>query len=114
MKKMRRILALVLALAAIVTTFRTVPVQAAKNYYYDYKKSVNYYYSNGKWKKSGTTTYKYNKKGQTTEYSYMTDNWSDKSKYSYDSKGRRTKSLSYYNGDYEGKTNIKRTISIKI
>lgn len=103
MKQIRRIAAFILVLSIILSTVIYVPSQAASNnYWWAYSKCVSYYYNEGKWEKTSTSTNSYDKKGRTTVSTYKSENWSSKTKYSYNSKGYTT--TNYENGKKTGKT----------
>ena len=102
MKRFRSLLSLTLIIAMLLGIVNPVSVSAASNkYYWNYAKSVEYRYNDGKWKQYSVSNYKFDKKGRNTKYTYKTKDWSYSYKVSYNSKG--SSSISYENGKKTGK-----------
>ena len=108
MRKIKRLIAFLLAAFFVLSMVQSVPAEAKTKYNWQYSTEEDYIYSDGQWKLQYTYSYKYNKNGDTTYYGYSSDDFSEYTKYSYDKKGRQKSAKDYGN---EGQLISKRTYS---
>ena len=99
MGKMKKLLSMLLAVIIILGTVKSVPVEAKSNkYYWFYSKQIDYNYENGKWEEECQTSFKYNKRGDTTQHNYISPGSSYTEKTVYDKSGNIKKILFYEKG----------------